>query len=52
MDDFNVKLRWSSKDYRQMEVYLPDNLPDWASPGNWLGPEGHADLKKPVDDRS
>ena len=22
---------------------LPDNLPDWASPGNWLGPEGHAD---------
>ena len=25
---------------------LPDNLPDWLSPGNWLGPEGHADLKK------
>jgi len=20
------------------------NLPDWASPGNWIGPEGHADL--------
>jgi len=29
-----------------------DNLPDWASPGNWLGPEGHADLKNPVDDPS
>jgi len=31
---------------------LPDNLPDWASPGNWLGPEGHAGFKKPVDDES
>ena len=29
---------------------LPDNLPDWASPGNWLSLEGHADLKSPVDD--
>ena len=28
------------------------NLPDWASPGNWLGPEGHADFKNPVDDPS
>ena len=28
---------------------LPDNLPDWASPWNWLSPEGHADLKNPVD---
>ena len=32
--------------------YLLINLPDWASPGNWLGPEGHADLKNPVDDPS
>ena len=31
---------------------LPDNLPDWASPGNWLGPEDHAGFKKPVDDES
>ena len=31
---------------------LPDNLPDWASPGNWLSLEGHADLKNPVDDPS
>ena len=31
---------------------LPDNLPDWASPRNWLGPEGLADLKNPVDDSS
>ena len=31
---------------------LPDNLPDWASSGNWLGPEGHADLKNHVDDPS
>ena len=23
-------------------------LPDWASPGNWLSPEGHADLKNSV----
>ena len=35
-----------------IQVNLPDNLPDWASPGNWLGPEGHADLKNPVDDPS
>jgi len=30
------------------------NLPDWASPRNWLGPEGHADFKKScnVDDPS
>jgi len=28
------------------------NLPEWASPGNWLGPEGHADLRNPVDDPS
>jgi len=27
-------------------------LPGWASPGNWLGSEGHADLKNPVDDPS
>ena len=33
-------------------TYLPDNLPDWASPGNWLGLEGHADFKNPVDDPS
>ena len=33
-------------------VNLPDNLPDWASPGNWLGLEGHADLKNPVNDPS
>jgi len=26
-----------------MQNVAIDNLPDWASPGNWLGPEGHAD---------
>jgi len=31
---------------------LPDNLPDWASPGNFLGPEGHADLINLVNDPS
>ena len=31
---------------------LPDILPDWAFPENWLGPEGHADLKNPADDPS
>jgi len=31
---------------------LSDNLPDWASPGNWLGPEGHADLINLVNDPS
>ena len=31
---------------------LPDNLPDWASPGNWLSPEGHADLNNLVNDPS
>ena len=31
---------------------FPDNLPDWASSGNWLDPEGHADLKNPLDDPS
>jgi len=36
----------------QVAHYLPDNLPDWASPGNWLGPEGHTDFKNPVDDPS
>jgi len=33
-------------------TYWTNNLPDWASPGNWLDPEGHADLKNPVDDPS
>jgi len=28
------------------------NMPDGAFPGNWLGPEGHADLKNLVDDPS
>ena len=32
--------------------YLPDNLPYWASPGNWLSPEGHADLNNLVNDPS
>ena len=27
-------------------------IPDWASPGNWLGPEGHADLNNLVNDPS
>ena len=31
---------------------LPDNLPDWASQGNWLYPEGHADLNNLVSDPS
>ena len=35
------------------EMGMPEKyLPGWASPGNWLGPEGHADLKNPVDDQS
>jgi len=32
-----------------INIYLPDNLPDWACPGNWLG---HADLQSPVEDPS
>jgi len=33
-------------------VYLPDNLPDEASPGDWLGLRSQADLNSPINDSS
>ena len=31
---------------------LPDNLPDEASPGDWLGLRSQADLNSPINDSS
>ena len=38
--------------FKGLNNNLPDNLPDEASPGDWLGLRSQADLNSPINDSS